>query len=416
MQLTGFIKNEDLLREDSHVDDLLDFSEQIKSFTNRLNEISRPAIIALVGKYGSGKSTMLHQLVKSKNENKDLWIEFDAWKYPNRKDLWEGFILDFARQTDELAKIKDKVEGQSQWKHFIKWLLSLVKGFNLDKLFEILESPPAKRVFELQEIFEKLIQKQKKNIYVIIEDIDRSGDSGIYFLETLQRFIRNLKLDNKKFIVIVPIGSKNHKDQDKFESYLKCVDYFEDFKLENIKLSNFVDEVFDRSYFSDKSIVSTQDITLGKIKRQQIISFLEQLFSFLHFCEIMSPRLLKIILRKANMVYKNQITDGHKPDFRITICFEAAKYFIADSKNKFTFFEKISRNKTIDRDTVFAALMYSIYTHKTEVRIAKRNESNIDAIVNFNVKINYDLGEKSGKIEPFKQDKMLNIYSFYLNY
>ncbi len=407
LKTNGFIKDEDLLREDSHVDDLLDFSEQINSFTNRLNEISKPAIIALVGKYGSGKSTMLHQLVKSKDENKDLWIEFDAWKYPDRKDLWEGFILDFARQTDELAKIKNRIDGKVQSEHFIKAGLAQIPGFNLDKLFEILESPPAKRVFELQEIFEKLIQKQKKNIYIIVEDIDRSGDSGIYFLETLQQFIRNLRLDNKKFIVIVPIGSKNHKDQDKFESYLKCVDYFEDFKLENIKLSNFIDKIFDERILHGKTAV---------LEEKQITKFLEQLF--IEFRDTMSPRLLKIILRKANMVYKNQITDGHKPDFRITIMIEAANYFYPNETfiPPSTYFNKFCKNKSIDRDTIFAALIYSIYTHKTEVRITKRNESNIDDIVNFNVKINYNLDERCGEIEPFKQDKMLNIYSFYLNY
>ena len=93
MKANGFIKNEDLLREDSHIDDLLNFTDPINSFSNRLSEISKPSIIALVGRFGSGKSTMLHQIAKEKDESKEIWIEFDAWKYPDRKDLWEGFIL-----------------------------------------------------------------------------------------------------------------------------------------------------------------------------------------------------------------------------------------------------------------------------------------------------------------------------------
>ena len=71
---------------------------------------------------------------------------------------------------------------------------------------------PAKRVFEFQEILTAIIKSQKKNIFIVIEDIDRSGDSGIFFLETLKHFLRNLEITVKhRVIAIVPIGDKSYR-------------------------------------------------------------------------------------------------------------------------------------------------------------------------------------------------------------
>jgi len=408
MKANGFIKNEDLIREDCHVDDLLDFTEQIKSFTNRLSELSKPSIIALVGRFGSGKSTMLHQL---KKESKDLWIEFDAWKYPDRKDLWEGFILDFATQIGKLTKIKNKIEGKSQGKHFIKAWLAQVPGVSLDKLFEIFDSSPVKRVFELQGLLQDLIQKQNKDIYIIVEDIDRSGDAGVYFLETLQQFIRDLKLESNKFIVIIPIGDKNYKDPDKLESYLKCIDYFEFFNLENVKLETFVKEVFDDAELHKNNIVITE---------KQIIGFLEQLFK--QFPN-MTPRLLKLILRKANMVYKNQIVDNHGPDFRVTICFEASKYFIADPKNKLSFFYNFKSNKRVGAKTIFAAFLGVMVDNQKDISQKRTNQDmeEIEEIIT-PTKDFFIIDRKTKELQPSIPyiDGTHNygfwVASFYLNY
>ena len=76
---------------------MLDFDNICKKFSKKLDSLSGRSIIALVGPFGSGKSTMLHQIMTSRLE-KEFWFEFDAWKYPDRKDLWEGFVLDLIRK------------------------------------------------------------------------------------------------------------------------------------------------------------------------------------------------------------------------------------------------------------------------------------------------------------------------------
>src|ERR1044072_44610 len=92
----GFIKNFELLEEHSKVKDLLGFANICDKFTKRVDSLSGAFVMALVGPFGSGKSTMLHQIM-AKRTNQELWVEFDAWKYPDRKDLWEGFVLDLAK-------------------------------------------------------------------------------------------------------------------------------------------------------------------------------------------------------------------------------------------------------------------------------------------------------------------------------
>src|SRR5690606_1032944 len=105
----------------------------------------------------------------------------------------------------------------------------------------------ARRVDEIQEIFKEQIQKADTDLYVVLEDIDRSGDAGVFFLETLKQFVASLTT-NKKFIVIVPISDASYYKN--LESYLKSIDYFDFFVPENIKLGKFVEEIFDPELFT----------------------------------------------------------------------------------------------------------------------------------------------------------------------
>ena len=204
----GFTKNNRILDEDYRVNDLLDFSIVIKDFQDTLDKIQNNAMIGLVGKFGSGKSTMLYQLYKDKKDSeKEKWIVFDAWKYPERKDLWEGFVLDIARNLDEklFKEARKKIEGNS--KSDIQSLIKvLFRGANIflpgasigENFASLFGSSPARRVFEFQDILKELINNANKDVYVIVEDIDRSGDRGIFFLETLKHFIKENTFNKKE--------------------------------------------------------------------------------------------------------------------------------------------------------------------------------------------------------------------------
>ncbi len=141
----------------------------------------------------------------------------------------------------------------------------------------------------------------------------------------------------------------------------------------------FVDTLFNGKMFSDPKVLGSLNniaITLGQIKRKQIISFLEQLFK--QFPE-MTPRLLKLILRKANMIYKNQIAYGHKPDFRVTICIEASRYFEEGINDNLTYFDKFRKSKSVSAKTLFAAFFAAIVDKRVE--LTQENQAKLEELI-----------------------------------
>lgn len=277
VKINKLISDEDVLEEDFRKDDLLDFSKIISDYRSKFDKIKNNAVIGIIGKFGSGKSTMLYQFPE--NEDKEKWIWFDAWKFPERKDLWEGFVLDFAYQIGIIKKVKRKMEGDGLPSKIFNFLFSLLPllNFNMSNgIVKIFKKSPAKRVFEIQEILKSIISKLKKDIFIIVEDIDRSKDRGIFFLETLRNFIKeNNEFDNK-IKVIVPVGDKNYYND--IDSYQKVLDYQIYFDLKKLDFKNFIKNVFNDdiinnfNYFIEqinylfKSIIKEKNITIRELK------------------------------------------------------------------------------------------------------------------------------------------------------
>jgi len=84
---------ENYLKESPKVDAHINIAETVSYFNDVFETESKPSLVALLGEHGGGKSTMLFQLSK-KNSNEVDWFFFDAWKYPRRSELWEGFITE----------------------------------------------------------------------------------------------------------------------------------------------------------------------------------------------------------------------------------------------------------------------------------------------------------------------------------
>lgn len=319
--MPGFITKKSSIAETSKTDDLLDFSNEVDNLEKIIEEMSEPAIIGLVGRFGSGKSTMLHQLRK---RTKDFWLEFDAWKYPERKNLWEGFVLDFAETLGEKENVRKKIDGESKkaGKELIKTVakgVHLVPGLNLvapviertigDATNYFLSESPITRVYQLQIILDDLFKRVDGDVYIVVEDIDRSQDAGIFFLETLKQFIRNLEI-NKKVIVFVPIGSKNFEHYR--DEYSKCIDYFEDFDPSN-GLKKFVETVV-----KDMQLPTPHDVAVT-----QTASFLEQLSR--ENPDQITMREIKRIFRQANEHYITMKKRSSNPDWRIVIAVESMR-------------------------------------------------------------------------------------------
>lgn len=370
------IKNLNLLEETSKLGDLLDVTTQIEAFGDRLNSVPDQSIIALVGPFGAGKSTMLHQILLS-DAGAKTWIEFEAWKYPHRSYLWEGFVLDVAEQVGESGAVIKKVEGKSSKSAVVDIATDTVSlisenlsGINfLDKFTTFFKTSPATRVFELQQILKGLIESQERDLVFVIEDIDRSGDAGVYFLETLKQFLSSIDLD-KRIVVIVPIA--NHNYQKNIDSYLKCIDLFDFFELEDIQLDNFVSQTFkDELFIGEKRNDRYQIAWSGANRKSQTISFLEGLFKEM---SSMNMRMLKLIIRKSNIVFKKLEKDGYQPDFRIVLCIEASKYFKKNDSSEETFFDEFKKNKRTGTSSIFATFLFAMIANAESLYDRKNND------------------------------------------
>lgn len=314
MQEDWFIKNKKILDEFYRETNFFDLNSEQASLLWLMSNMETSWLVWVIWNYWEWKSTFLNQL---KTIPIAKWFEFDAWKYPERSNLWENFILEIARQSnqEEFDNAIRQIDGRKNEakKTLINTigelpLLGVIKNFTY-----FLTTTPARRTFELQNILIEILDSVKeKNIYIIIEDIDRSWDSWVYFLETLNHFLKTINSD-KKIIWIVPIWTESYERHDLQSSYTKSIDYFYEFSLRDINLLKFVEATFD------------SEITQNKYHKWQITTFLESLFR--EFPWQMNMRKLKMILRNANAKYIS-LYDKHGEwiDWRLAIVFEVAKH------------------------------------------------------------------------------------------
>ncbi len=345
----SFIKSPGILREDYKVEDLFDTDKFATDFKFKLENAPHRSIIGLIGEYGTGKSTLLHKI--SQSISKDLWIEFDAWKFPERKELWEGFVLDFARQVDEKSfeDVRKTIDGQQNddKKTLINTVGDIpIPGFAAIKnLTHFYETSPARRTYEIQDILKNLIEEKAKDkkIYIVVEDIDRSGDAGIFFLETLKYFLQKLEVSTT-IKVIVPIA--NQKFYENSDSYVKCLDIVDFYSPTDVKMDKFVSNVF------------TDSLTSEPIIKKQLARFFEQMM----LIPGMTPRKLKLILRKADLNYINQQSDDQEPDFRMSIMFEASRYIPSKKDSDTTLFDYYKESKNIASNKLFSSFATVVAT------------------------------------------------------
>ena len=351
--MASFVKDQKFISEEYKVKDLLDISDYVDKLEYKIELCPERTIFGIVGRFGTGKSVMLEQ-IKARKAKDSVWIHFDAWKYPDRKNLWEGFVLDFAKTIDpkEFAKVKRKIDGEDKdgIKALIRSIGTLTDIFipnsskAIDKLTYFAKSSPARRIIDIQEILVSLIEKTKNTIYIVAEDVDRSGNSGIFFIETLNQFLSELdqKVSNK-IIVFVPISDESYSKN--IEAYIKCLDYIEIFSSNKNGLQNFISNSFKKKYvdnpvFFDHLCLLLNDIYLDKK---------------------LTIRTIKLILRNAYLAYSAQVKNKLKPDPRLNILLEASKFIkVSRYSEEHVLFNLIIKENAITEDGVITNLLTSI--------------------------------------------------------
>lgn len=354
--IKGFIKDTKLLEESPKVPDSMEWTHLKENMKNKIRTVKRSSTIALVGPFGSGKSTMLDKIGNDMKNKRNFWFNFEAWKYPERENLWENFIYDFAISSGVITKedIFKIIHGElTGSKKFIKNIISLLtSAVNFDYIGDLftenLRENPISRINDYQELLDTIICKLNKPIFITIEDIDRSGDYGLFFLETLKNYLEKSNF-KKRVLFLVPISTKNYEKE--IDRYLKVIDYFEFFNPSYINFLKFAED-----YISDDLRDSHDHLLLA--------DFLSQYFS--KYTD-MTLRKLKLIMRQANIVYINQIKDDKSPDWRLTLCAEMMKFTKYDNPPEETFYQYAAKNKLIPSGSIFSAYIYAVMEKQSSI-------------------------------------------------
>lgn len=357
----GFIKNTELLEERISDIDYLDFSSSIETLSEKLNITENNTIIGIVGNFGVGKSTLISRVKEVNSNENEEWIHFDAWQFPERKELWEGLILETARNQGKLKPILEEIQGDQ--KNDIKTLVNTIgdiPGFSVIKnLNHFVKTSPATRVFQLQAIFSKLINEiEKDRIVFVLEDVDRSGEAGLFFLETFRQFLNNTELE-KKVTVIVAISNESYFES--LDVYMKCLDFVEFFyKKTDTKLTEFISTVFDTS---------------EDIYTDILADFFN--YSFGRY-ENLNMRKIKLILRQANLDFLELERKGFQPNPLICIAVTASKYLKENLADVDSYFKSFIKQRIIPKGTAISRLIFisdpSHLSYRNILIVNKENE------------------------------------------
>lgn len=295
-------------------------------------------IVAYVGKFGSGKSATLSEAERlyRAEGSQILWLNFEAWRYADRTKLWDGFVLEVAdaiggKKVRE--KAKSKIDGiQELAKHVYEhpvnvftlvvgvwlivsvslWFLALYKTdewilfykallkYALPSLFALLalagvstlfrsKPAPLTRVEELEQLLDSSLKKLKKPLVVVAEDVDRAGEEGIIFLETLSNFLNNQGETNEPVIVIAP--------QD--------ITYMSALNSDKIKGLDRSIKIYNSAVYYGSSVLSDEDVEQlldeAKISQEYKDALLKTIKQLLHhYRNQLSMRMIKFILRELH--------------------------------------------------------------------------------------------------------------------
>ncbi len=390
--MSWFIKNIDLLDENHRLDDLLNLDDKKQEFLDRFSHLEKSSLIWVIAPFGSGKTTFLNQIEKDL-KGKSHRVNFDAWKYPNRDDLREAFILETVKQiwpekqlekTKKIIKWKNSASAYIDIATDLAWWLSdwigwveRLQNINIfDKFVDIFKKEPITKVYQFQNLLKSILDSlEYDRLYLVIEDIDRSWDAWIFFLETLSYFIKNQKIE-KIITVIVPIWSEQRALN--LNSYLKCLDYSRGFNLEWVNCDKLIDNLFEDNLFTGKAH-----------EKWQMQTFFEWYFK--EFSDQATMRLLKKYIREADLTYiQLRKKYGEVIDYRLCIMIEVAKNtFIKDSQTKdwtISYYNLRKRQNAISWiDSIFGSLLGCLIGE-----IEEREDSSLNSIyVNFYDHINW---------------------------
>lgn len=371
----SIIRDQLYISEDYRINEgLIEFESA--SLKDDLNKVRQSAVVAIVGDYGSGKSTALYNIQQGDTTSK--WLQFDAWRYPERKGLWDGLVIEIAKQLGQDKKTTRKIDGNKSL--FGKWGGIFNETFSqfgeflpknevgkieidpaiaekatkiTQKAQDVFGRSPVKRVYELERILaDILVSIKEERVHLVVEDVDRSGADGLNFLETLSFFVKHneqIKRSGKTIVVIAPIATKNYEESK--DSYYKCVDIAFSFAPKVKSATEFLKQVL-----TDEALGGTARPFLDNLN-MFVIGLLESTKYGINV------RKLKAILRQSAIKYETLNDAYENVDWRAVLAFEAMKYATDDSiaTSQTVFQRRVAGHSQLPQKDVFTGLLMTIH-------------------------------------------------------
>lgn len=166
------------------------FSERIAQVISRRGDPSS-IVIGLYGVWGDGKTSVLNFIQKAlSNDNNVICIKFNPWRFGTEDELLTGFFIDIATALDaELIQTGEKL------KDILKRAAPTVGGIlgseSAGKLVSSFLSGP--NINELKNRIEHELEKAKRRVLILIDDIDRLEKSEIHAIFRLVKLTADFK-------------------------------------------------------------------------------------------------------------------------------------------------------------------------------------------------------------------------------
>ena len=184
-----------ILTDDIAIHPILDFNLYRDAIVNIVKNSYPKFTMGIFGDWGAGKTTLINSIDKALQTEKDLIIvRLEAWRYKR-----EQFAL-----VSMLKTIAYALPAEKQFEDLRQKLETSAINF-LKKTPDILTSIITKYVSEEDEISQEMFDSFKKEFNSKIQLIAELDRDAVYFdgFEEIRKEIKNLRLDNPAFRIIV---------------------------------------------------------------------------------------------------------------------------------------------------------------------------------------------------------------------
>ena len=209
-----------ILTDDIAIDPILDFNLYRNAIVNIVKTSNPKFTIGIFGEWGAGKTTLINSVDNALQTDKSLIrVRLEAWRYK-----WEQFPI-----ASLLKSIAYALPSEKQFENLKRKLETSAINF-LKNTTDILTSIISKYASEEYEISQEMFDTFKKELNSKIQLIAELDRDTVYFdgFEEIKKEIKNLRLENPAFRIIVYVDDLDKCSPKKVLELLEIIRVFQD--------------------------------------------------------------------------------------------------------------------------------------------------------------------------------------------